>query len=65
LNAFTKTLHKVTAQPFVQYKGFAIISINFNQQLSISKEGVDLMKGKLSIKLLYFMQGVCKGHTES
>jgi len=50
-------MHKVTAQPFVQNKGFAII--NTNQQLSIHKEGVDLIKGELSIK------GLCTGHTES
>jgi len=45
-----KTLHKVTAQSFVQNKGFAII--NTNQQLSIPKESIDLMKGELSIKLV-------------
>jgi len=55
-----KSLHKVTTQRFVQNKGFAII--NTNQQFSIPKEGVDLMKGELSIKLVYFMQ---VGHTES
>jgi len=44
-----KTLCKVTAQPFVQNKGFSII-----QQLSNPKESVDLMKGELSIKLVYF-----------
>jgi len=31
-----KTLHKVTAQPFIQTKGVAII--NANQQLSIPKK---------------------------
>jgi len=32
--------------------------INTNQQLSIFKEGFDLMKGELSIKLVYFTQDV-------
>jgi len=38
-----KTLRKVyvVAQPFVQYKELTII--NNNQQLSIPKEGVDLI----------------------
>jgi len=49
-----KTLYKVTAhdQPFVQSKGFAIIKTN--QQLSIPKEGVDLM----NVKFMYFRKGV-------
>jgi len=38
----SKNLHKVTAQPFVQNKGFAITTL-INSFLS-PKEGVDLIK---------------------
>jgi len=55
LNSFTKNPHKVTAHPFVQNKGLAII--NTNQQLSTPKEGIDLMKGELSIKLVTLGRG--------